>query len=78
MHTPYFTSGRLLGGGLIPFALLYVYGVAYLLRRITAVLPVFVLGLIVAFVTISEISSGSRSRASTIGFTSDDEPFDLS
>jgi hypothetical protein len=52
---PYFTSGRLLSGGLIPFALLYVYGIAYLVRRINAVLPLFVLGLIVAFVTTSEI-----------------------
>src|SRR6266536_985816 len=30
---PYFTSGRLLSGALIPFALLYVYGISSLLRR---------------------------------------------
>ena len=52
---PYFTSGRLLSGALIPFALLYVYGIYFLLRRISAVLPLIVLGVIVAFVTTSEI-----------------------
>jgi hypothetical protein len=52
---PYFTSGRLLSGALIPFALLYVYGVACLLRRISAVLPLVVLGAVVVFVTTSEI-----------------------
>jgi len=52
---PYFTSGRLLSGALIPFALLYVYGTCFLLRRISAVLPLIVLGVIVAFVTTSEI-----------------------
>ena len=30
---PYFTAGRLLSGALIPFALMYVYGIAFLLRR---------------------------------------------
>ena len=52
---PYFTSGRLLSGALIPFALLYVYGVACLLRRVSMVLPLVVLGAIVVFVTTSEI-----------------------
>jgi hypothetical protein len=52
---PYFTSGRLLSGALIPFALLYVYGISSLLRRISAVLPMVVLGAIVMFVTTSEI-----------------------
>ena len=52
---PYFTSGRLLSGALIPFGLLYVYGVSSLLRRVSAVLPLIVLGVIVAFVTTSEI-----------------------
>src|SRR6266542_1427283 len=52
---PYFTSGRLLSGALIPFALLYVYGISSLLRRASAVLPLVVLGAIVVFVTTSEI-----------------------
>ena len=52
---PYFTSGRLLTGALIPFALFYVYGIAWLFRRINAVLPLIVLGAILAFVTASEI-----------------------
>ena len=52
---PYFTSGRLLSGALIPFALLYVYSISSLLRRVSAVLPLIVLGAIAAFVTTSEI-----------------------
>ena len=52
---PYFTSGRLLSGTLIPFALLYVYGISSLLRRVSAVLPLVVLGGIVVFVTTSEV-----------------------
>src|SRR4029077_10563094 len=53
---PYFTSGRLLSGALIPFALLYVYGISFLFRRINAALPLVVLGVIVVFVTASEIA----------------------
>jgi hypothetical protein len=52
---PYFTSGRLLSGALIPFGLLYVYGISSLLRRVSVVLPLIVIGVIVAFVTTSEI-----------------------
>jgi hypothetical protein len=52
---PYFTSGRLLSGALIPFALLYFYGVSSLLRRVSAVLPLVVLAAIVIFVAASEI-----------------------
>ena len=54
---PYFTSGRLLGGALIPFALVYVYGVSVLFRRISAALPCIVLGIIVMFVSFSEIKT---------------------
>ena len=54
MH-PYFTSGRLLSGALIPFALFYVYGIACLFRQINAALPLVVLVVIVVFVTSSEI-----------------------
>jgi len=52
---PYFTSGRLLSGALIPFALFYVYGIAFLLRRIKSALPLIILGVIVLFATASEI-----------------------
>ena len=52
---PYFTSGRLLSGALIPFAVAYVYAVSWIFRRINTALPLMVLGLIVIFVTISEI-----------------------
>jgi hypothetical protein len=53
---PYFTSGRLMSGALIPFALLYTYGVSRLLRRIGyALLPLIVLATIVVAVTMSEI-----------------------
>ncbi len=53
---PYFTSGRLISGALIPFALLYVYGASRLLRRVgNAFLPLAVLAIILVAVSISEI-----------------------
>ena len=53
---PYFTSGRLISGALIPFALLYVYGMARLLRRAgNTLLPLAGLAAIMALVTGSEI-----------------------
>jgi len=52
---PYFTSGRLLSGALIPFAVVFVYAVSWIFRRISTALPLIVLGLIVVFVTASEI-----------------------
>jgi hypothetical protein len=52
---PYFTSGRLLSGALIPFAVVYAYAVSWMCRRINPALPLIVLGLIVVFVTTSEI-----------------------
>lgn len=52
---PYFTSGRLLSGALIPFAVVCVYGVSWVCRRISTALPLILLGLIVVFMTISEI-----------------------
>jgi Predicted membrane protein (DUF2142). len=52
---PYFASGRLLSGSLIPFALFYVYGIGWLFRRINPVLPLLVLGVILAFTVTSEI-----------------------
>lgn len=52
---PYFTSGRLLSGALIPFAVVYVYAISWLCRRINTALPLIVVGLIVVFLTTSEI-----------------------
>src|SRR5438552_4148382 len=52
---PYFTSGRLLSGALIPFALFYVYGISWILRRINSALPILVLGILLLFVITSEI-----------------------
>ena len=52
---PYFTSGRLMSGALIPFALLYVYGIGYLLRRVGEVAPIVVVAGIMTFASVSEI-----------------------
>jgi len=71
---PYFTSGRLLSGALIPFALFYVYGISYLFHlfsprlqqagRINSAVPLAVLGVIVVFVTVSEIITNCMVFAS--------------
>jgi Predicted membrane protein (DUF2142) len=54
---PYFTAGRLLSGALIPFALTYVSGIAFLLRRAKgAVLPLSVIVGIVVVIALSEIT----------------------
>jgi len=63
---PYFTSGRLLSGAMIPFALSYAYGVCCLCRLATSEFrqtrwidtasPLIVLGAIVVFSQASEIS----------------------
>ena len=52
---PYFTSGRLLSGALIPFAVVYVYGVFWACGRVNTALPLVVVGLVVVFMTTSEI-----------------------
>jgi len=62
---PYFTSGRLLSGAMIPFALSYVYGISCFWRLTTsrfrqtrwidAASPLIVLGAIVVFSQASEI-----------------------
>jgi hypothetical protein len=62
---PYFTNGRLMMGALIPFALVYVYGVAYLLRRVSAALPLILMAAIVVFV------SGSEVLINRVAFTSE-------
>jgi len=65
---PYFTSGRLLSGALIPFAVAYVYGIAYLFRRINSAVPVAVLALIIVFATTSEIVTNYGVFASEYNF----------
>jgi hypothetical protein len=53
---PYFTAGRLLTGALIPFALLYVYGIASLCDRARSqILPVAVVAGVMTFVVASEM-----------------------
>jgi hypothetical protein len=62
---PYFTSGRLLSGAIIPFALSYVYGISCLCRSATSIFgqhrwigsasSLVVLGAIVLFSQVSEI-----------------------
>jgi hypothetical protein len=62
---PYFTAGRLLSGALIPFALMYVCGIAFLLRRAKrAVLPLSIIGGIVAVTAVSEIAANRDVFAS--------------
>jgi hypothetical protein len=52
---PYFTSGRLLTGALIPFAVVYVYGVACVCGRFSPRSGIVVLSCIAAFMIGSEI-----------------------
>ena len=52
---PYFTSGRLLSGALIPFAIVYVYGVSWVCGRFNAALGIVVLGCVAVFMVASEI-----------------------
>ncbi len=55
---PYFTSGRLILGALIPFLLLYLYGLDHLLKSVKNkwVRPLILLGMIL-FMLISEITT---------------------
>jgi hypothetical protein len=68
---PYFTSGRLLSGALIPFALCYVYGIGWLVRRINPALPLLMLGVILVFIVTSEIA------VNRVVFTSEHNLFHL-
>jgi hypothetical protein len=54
---PVFTSGRLISGALVPFALLYAYGVVDLVRRVAPRFPAWiVLALIAALASSFEIA----------------------
>jgi hypothetical protein len=61
---PYFTAGRLLTGALIPFALVYVYGIAFLSRRTSAIVPLTVVGALAGFLVTSEIVISHSTFAS--------------
>ena len=50
---PYFTSGRLLTGALIPFAVAYVYGMDFLFRKIRAFYPLMIIAGIMTWVTVA-------------------------
>jgi hypothetical protein len=61
---PYFTSGRLIAGSIVPFALLYVRGVEALLSRWNRRLPLAALAVIIIFVTASAIAVNAPVFAS--------------
>ena len=55
---PYFTAGRMILGVLIPFLMLYLYGLDYLLKSVKSrrVRPLILLGMVL-FMLISEIAT---------------------
>jgi hypothetical protein len=62
---PFFTSGRLMTGALVPFAVLYVYGLDRAFARFKSAWPAaLVLAGILFFVTVSEIDVNSPAFAS--------------
>ncbi len=61
---PYFTAGRLLSGALIPFALAYVYGIAFLSRRTSAIVPLIAIGTLAGFLVTSEMVINHATFAS--------------
>ncbi len=62
---PFFTSGRLMSGALVPFALLYVYGLDRAFARFKSHWPAaLVLAGILFFITVSEIDVNSPAFAS--------------
>jgi hypothetical protein len=53
---PYFTSGRLIAGAILPFLFLYIDGLRRILSKLRcASALLFVVGIIVAVITVSEI-----------------------
>jgi hypothetical protein len=70
-HHPYFTSGRLVSGALIPFALLYVAGLDRLLCRVRTEWPRFaLLAVILLFGTVSEAAVNRVAFASPYNWLS--------
>lgn len=68
---PYFTSGRLISGAMIPFALFCVYGIEWLFRRFHPALPLVVVAIISVFIVASEIA------VNRVVFTSEHNLFQL-
>ena len=54
---PYFTLGRLMLGALIPFLLLYLYGLDRVLNRMSLRAKFLVLALLILFMLVSEITA---------------------
>jgi hypothetical protein len=70
---PYFTSGRLISGALVPFLCLYVEGVAIIVFRISRLIrrkinPLVVLGILCASIMICEICIKAPVFASNYNF----------
>ena len=53
---PYFTSGRMILGALIPFMLLFVFGLDYVLKKFGSAAKFSALGAITSFMLITEIA----------------------
>jgi hypothetical protein len=60
---PYFFQGRLLGGAMIPFAMLYIYGLHRLLRGVPALVLAGVTAIAIT-ITVSEILANRVAFAS--------------
>jgi hypothetical protein len=54
---PYFTSGRLMLGALVPFMLLFVFGLDRVLNKFNVAIKFSVLGVLILFMLISEIAT---------------------
>jgi hypothetical protein len=54
---PYFTSGRLMLGALIPFMLLFVYGIDCALKKFKVAVKFSVLAAMILFMLVSEITT---------------------
>ena len=55
-EAPYFTSGRLIAGALVPFLILYINGIAFLLRKLSRVAaPLLFVVLTIVAITVSEV-----------------------
>ncbi|HEY1490538.1 MAG TPA: hypothetical protein VGF90_05815, partial [Verrucomicrobiae bacterium] len=53
----YFTSGRLMLGALIPFLLLFVYGIDRALKKFSDAVKFFALAAMILFMLVSEIAT---------------------
>ncbi|MBV9342386.1 MAG: hypothetical protein JO159_16055 [Acidobacteria bacterium] len=66
---PYFVSGRIISGALLPFVMIYAGGLEALAARIRPrIHPLFLLGSVMLFITVSEIWVRSRVLSSPFNF----------